>query len=101
MSINGNPPVHPLFLYESLWNLLGFIIIVCFRDKKTANGQVICFYILWYSVGRLFLEGMRNSSFILYVIPNVLAISQLVACIGIILSVVCFIIFTRKFKINR
>ncbi|MFQ7291833.1 MAG: prolipoprotein diacylglyceryl transferase [Monoglobales bacterium] len=101
MSINGNPPVHPLFLYESLWNLLGFIIIVCFRNKKTANGQVICFYILWYSVGRLFLEGMRNSSFILYVIPNVLAISQLVACIGIILSVVCFIIFTRKFKINR
>lgn len=86
MSINGNAPVHPLFLYESLWNIIGFIIILLFRDKKKRDGQVFCFYILWYSLGRLFLEGMRNPKYILYVIPNVLGISQLVALILIIVS---------------
>ena len=86
MSINGNTPVHPLFLYESLWNIIGFIIILLFRDKKKRDGQVFCFYILWYSLGRLFLEGMRNPKYILYAIPNVLGISQLVALILIIAS---------------
>lgn len=86
MSINGNTPVHPLFLYESLWNIIGFIIILLFCDKKKRDGQVFCFYILWYSLGRLFLEGMRNPKYILYVIPNVLGISQLVALVLIIAS---------------
>lgn len=86
MSINGNAPVHPLFLYESLWNIIGFVIILLFRDKKKRDGQVFCFYILWYSLGRLFLEGMRNPKYILYVIPNVLGISQLVALVLIIAS---------------
>lgn len=98
MSINGADPVHPLFLYESLWNLLGLILLIIFRDKKTADGQVVCFYVFWYSLGRLFLEGMRNRAYILYAIPNVLAVSQLVACIGIIGAIVCFIIFTKRQK---
>lgn len=99
MSINGAAPVHPLFLYEALWNILGFILIVLFRDKKKADGQVICFYLFWYSLGRLFLEGMRNTDYILYVIPEVLGISQLVAGILIVLSAVVFALVTRKKKI--
>lgn len=87
MSINGASAVHPLFLYESLWNILGFIILIIFRNKKKHNGQVFGFYILWYSFGRLFLEGMRNPSYILYLIPNVLGISQAVAILGIISGV--------------
>lgn len=91
MSINGSAPVHPLFLYESLWNILGLIILILFRDKKKRDGQVFCFYVFWYSLGRLFLEGMRNPKYILYVIPNVLGISQLVSLILIILSAAVFI----------
>ncbi len=87
MSINGGAAVHPLFLYESIWNALGFAFIALFRDKKKSDGQVFCFYILWYSLGRLFLEGMRDSKYILYLIPNALGISQLVAALGIIISV--------------
>lgn len=86
MSINGMPGVHPLFLYEGIWNLIGLILLVSLRHKKKMDGQVFCFYIFWYSLGRLFLEGMRQSEYILYLIPNVLGISQVVAVIGIIIG---------------
>lgn len=98
MSINGGKGVHPLFLYESMWNILGLIILVMLRDKKKADGQVFCFYIFWYSLGRLFLEGMRNSRYILYVIPNVLGISQLVALLLITASVSVFVYLWVKHK---
>ena len=100
MSINGGEPVHPLFLYESLWNVVGLIILILFRDKKRADGQVAGFYVFWYSLGRLFLEGMRDTKYILYVIPNVLGISQLVAAIGIIVGIVLFF-FVGKIKKNK
>ena len=99
MSINGQAAVHPLFLYESLWNVLGFILLVLFRDKKKADGQVFCFYIFWYSLGRLFLEGMRNTEYILYLIPNTLGISQAVALLGIILGIGGIIFFSKRKKI--
>lgn len=88
--------VHPLFLYEGLWNLLGLILILCFRDKKKADGQVICGYFFWYGFGRLFLEGMRQKAYILYLIDGVLAISQLVSILIMIASAVAFIILTNK-----
>ena len=96
MSINSAPPVHPLFLYESLLSLLGVILLCLFRDKKTADGQVFCRYLFWYSACRLILEGMRDSKYILYVIPHTLAISQLVAVIAIIASVVLSICVTKR-----
>lgn len=100
MSINGGAPVHPVFIYESLWNVLGLILLLLFRDKKTANGQVFCFYIFWYSLGRIFLEGMRNTDYILYLIPNVLGISQAVAAVGIIAGIAGFAVCTKKKKIR-
>lgn len=96
MSINGADPVHPLFLYESLWNICGLILLLILRGKKKADGQVFCFYIFWYSLGRLYLEGMRNPSYILYAIPNVLGISQLMAAIMIIASVSGFVYLAVK-----
>lgn len=96
MSINFATPVHPLFLYESLWNLLGLALLLIFRDFKKKDGQVFCFYIFWYSLGRLFLEGMRNPNYILYVIPNVLGISQLVSALFIIASISFFVYLQVK-----
>lgn len=96
MSINGNPPVHPLFLYESIWNIIGLVILILFRNKKKANGQVFCFYIFWYSLGRLFLEGMRNPKYILYAIPNTVGISQIVAAVFIIASAAGFVYLHLK-----
>lgn len=98
MVVNSVGPVHPLFLYEALWNTIGFIILLIFRDRKTANGQVFSFYLFWYSLGRLFLEGMRTNEFILYLIPDVLGISQAVALVAMIFSLVLFIVVTKKNK---
>ena len=102
MSINGAAPVPPLFLYESLWNITGLILIILLRDKKKADGQVFCFYIFWYSFGRLFLEGMRNPEYILYLIPGTLGISQLISAVGIILSASVFVyLMLKKTKFRR
>lgn len=98
MSINGQAPVHPLFLYEAVWNIIGLVILLIFRDKKKADGQVFCFYIFWYSLGRLFLEGMRDSEYILYVIPNVLGISQLVSALFIVASAAAFVFISVNKK---
>ena len=97
MTINGGKGVHPLFLYEGIWNFLGLLLILLFRDKKRADGQVFFFYIFWYSLGRLFLEGMRDTEYILYLIPNVLGISQLVAFLGIFLGIFGMI-FAPRYK---
>ncbi len=101
MSINGAASVHPLFLYESLWNVLGLILLILFRKHKKADGQVVCFYVGWYSLGRLFLEGMRDPEYILYAIPGVLGISQIVALVGIIVAVAGAVVLTRHKKNSR
>ncbi len=97
MSINGELPVHPLFIYESLWNVLGFIIALVFRDKVKKNGYVFFFYIFWYSLGRLFLEGMRKSEYMLMLTENI-GISQAVAFVGIIVGICGAVIVKKKQK---
>lgn len=98
MSINGNAPVHPLFFYESVWSFAGVILLCILRNKKKKNGQIFFGYILWYSAGRLVLEGMRDTRYILYVIPDALGISQLVAALLIIASVAGLIYVTKSKK---
>ena len=80
---------HPTFLYESLWNLIGFLAIWLIFVKLTKtkhlhkfNGQIFYSYIIWYGIGRFWIEGMRTDS--LYLIPNVIRVSQLVALLSFI-----------------
>lgn len=98
MSINGAAPVAPLFLYESMWSLAGVILILVLRNFKTKNGQVFCLYLFWYSTGRLFLEGMRDSEYILYLLPGKLGISQAVAAALIIAAIAGFVYITKSDK---
>ena len=80
----GMVSVHPTFLYESLWNLVGFIIINVLYKKKKFNGQVLCMYLAWYGIGRFFIEALRTDS--LYIPNTEIRISQLV-------GIICFVIF--------
>ncbi len=66
--------VHPTFLYESLWNVLGFILINIFYKKKKYDGQILVMYLTWYGFGRMLIEGLRTDS--LYVLG--FRISQIV-----------------------
>ncbi len=93
--------VHPTFLYESLWNLIGFILIAIFYKKKKFNGQVFYFYMIWYGLGRAVIEGLRSDS--LYIAGNEnLRVSQILAAVvcvaGIVLMTVNLI--KRKKKAN-
>ncbi len=54
--------VHPTFLYESLWNLLGIIFILIYKKRKLFSGEIFCLYMIWYGFGRMFIEGLRIDS---------------------------------------
>ena len=59
---NSTIYVHPTFLYESLWNLIGFLIIHLLYKHKKFNGQIFLMYLSWYGFGRMFIEGLRTDS---------------------------------------
>ena len=73
---------HPTFLYESVWNVIGFALANVLYKHKRFHGQVALFYFTWYGFGRMFIEGFRTDS--LYVPGTNIRISQL-------LGLVCFI----------
>lgn len=91
MLINGNYH-HPTFLYESVWNLLGLILLLSLRRKKQffRQGEVAASYIIWYGVGRAFIEGMRTDS--LYLGP--LRVSQWLSMLLVVAGLV-FVIYRR------
>ena len=54
--------VHPTFLYESLWNVAGFVIANVIFKKRKYDGQIFLFIFGWYGFGRMFIEGLRTDS---------------------------------------
>ena len=72
--VSGMAYVHPTFLYESLWNILGFVLINVFYKKKKFDGEVALWYFAWYGFGRMFIEGLRTDSLML----GPIRVSQLV-----------------------
>lgn len=58
--LDGTLGVHPTFLYESLWNVLGFILINILFKKKKFDGQIALYYFAWYGFGRMLIEGLRT-----------------------------------------
>lgn len=84
----------PTFLYESLWNIFVCLILVYLLRKSLKKGIVIFSYIGLYSLGRVFIEGLRTDSLMFYGIR----IAQLISIIGIVLSVV-LLLYTNKKKI--
>ena len=59
--------VHPTFLYESLWNVAGLLLLCLVVDKaRRFDGENTCFYFLWYGVGRFWIEGLRTDSLYLF-----------------------------------
>lgn len=87
--------VHPTFLYESLWNLAGFILLhIISKRWKRFNGQIFLLYMLWYGIGRVWIEGLRADS--LYIGASGIRVSQALAAACIIVSIILLVIFGRK-----
>jgi len=86
---------HPTFLYESIWCLIGFIILIIIRKlTKRKDGIMTYSYFIWYGIGRLFIEGLRTDSLYL----GDFRISQLVSIFLIITGIIGIIISILKGK---
>ena len=87
--------VHPTFLYESLWNLLGFALLH-FHSKKHRRwqGQYFLAYLIWYGFGRAAIEGLRSDS--LWLVPGVIRISQLLGLLSALCALALYLVNLRR-----
>lgn len=83
MTIDGQSMVHPTFLYESLWNLAGFVLLHFYSQKRRFKGEIALLYAAWYGAGRAWIEGLRTDS--LYI--GSVRVSQLLAIVSCIAAV--------------
>ncbi|MBM7551387.1 prolipoprotein diacylglyceryl transferase [Thalassobacillus pellis] len=83
---------HPTFLYESVWNFLGVVLLVVLRRYNPLRGEVFLSYVIWYSFGRFFIEGMRTDSLYLF---GEIRTAQAISVVLIIFAVTA-IIYRRK-----
>ncbi len=98
MNINGIY-YHPTFLYESLWNLIGLIIMLIIRRTKNIKiGQITGFYLIWYGIGRFFVESMRTDSLMF----KDFKVAQIVSILFIVAGIIFMLknVFKSRFE-NR
>jgi len=88
--IDPSKPVHPTFLYESLWDLGVFILLIWFRKRKKVDGEVFSLYMISYGIGRAWIEGLRTDSLMM----GTQRISQ-------VLSIILAIAFAILFAVLR
>ncbi|MEG0285378.1 MULTISPECIES: prolipoprotein diacylglyceryl transferase [Vagococcus] len=84
----------PTFLYESVWNVLGFVVLVVLRRKPNflKEGELALLYVIWYSFGRFFIEGMRTDSLM---IGDLLRVSQILSGV-LFIGAIALLVYRRK-----
>ena len=87
---------HPTFLYESVWNLVGFIVLHFLTKKRRFDGQIMLSYLAWYGLGRVWIEGLRTDS--LYLFGTGIRVSQLVAALCVVFAggALAYILIKKK-----
>lgn len=97
MYINGTP-VQPTFLYECVWNMIGFALLALLYKRRAFNGQIFLGYMCWYGPARMLIEGFRTDS--LYV--GTIRISQLVGLLSLVIGaalMIALLIMKKKGKL--
>lgn len=94
MTIDPSMPVHPTFLYESLWCLLGFVILHFYSKRRKFDGEVFLLYSAWYGLGRFVIEGLRTDSLMI----GYIRISQLLAGIIVVVSLAIWLVVLGKIR---
>ncbi len=92
--VDAFKPIHPCFLYESLWCLLGFVLLHLYFKHRKFDGEIFLMYTFWYGLGRFFIEGLRTDSLYL----GHIRVSQLVAGTCVVASVILWIVFRSSVK---
>ena len=85
---------HPTFLYESLWNALGFVVLHFLSKRREYDGQIALGYAAWYGLGRFFIEGLRTDS--LYLPGTQIRVSQALAAASFLIAAAALAYFMFK-----
>ncbi|MEG1895267.1 MAG: prolipoprotein diacylglyceryl transferase [Oscillospiraceae bacterium] len=93
--VDPTMPVHPTFLYESLWCILGFVILYAYFNHKKFKGEMLCMYLVWYGTGRYFIESLRTDSL---ETNGGIRTSQLVAIVTVVASVALILYMRNRAK---
>ena len=96
ITVDPNMPVHPTFLYESVWCAIGFIILYRHFKNRKFRGEMLCMSGAWYGFGRFFIEGLRTDSL---ATNGGLRTSQIIAVVTVAAAVI-FNVFNYM-KINK
>jgi len=100
VTVDPEVPVHPTFLYESLWCVLGFLILNYIVHKhRSFKGEIFVLYGVWYGVERMVVEGMRTDS--LYIGSTSIRVSQVLSAVIAVVALVYFIVVMVKKKQGR
>ena len=96
VTVDPSMPVHPTFLYESIWCLVGFVILALYVKHRRFHGQIFLMYAIWYGLGRGWIEGLRTDSLL---IGNTgLRASQLVAYLSALVALILLVMGLRRAK---
>lgn len=86
--------VHPTFLYESMWNLFVFVLLLLYRRHKKYEGEISVLYLGGYGLGRCFIEGLRTDQLL---IPHTgIAVSQVLASVLVVSAVITEVVVYRR-----
>ncbi|MEF9984578.1 MAG: prolipoprotein diacylglyceryl transferase [Oscillospiraceae bacterium] len=94
VTVNPQMPVHPTFLYESLWCLLGFAIVALYTKRRRFDGEITLFYMMWYGSERFVVEGLRTDSLMM----GGVRVSQVLAGITVLIAVAIMVYIRVKIK---
>ncbi len=93
---------HPCFFYESMWCILGAILIhFLVVRKRRFSGEVALWYAVWYGTGRFFIEGLRTDSLYIHILERDLRISQLVSAAAVIACGILLLINYKRIKVAK
>ncbi len=94
VTVDPSMPVHPTFLYESLWCLLGFLLLHLYFKHRKFDGEIFLMYSAWYGLGRFVIEGLRTDSLML----GKIRISQLLAGLIVVVAVAFWLVIRGRIK---
>lgn len=94
VNIDITAPVHPCFLYESLWCALGFLLLFLYRKHRKFDGEIFLMYSVWYGAGRFVIEGLRTDSLTI----GTIRVSQLLAGLVVVAGIILWLVITSRIR---
>ena len=96
ITVDPSLPVHPTFLYESIWCLIGLLLLWRYIKRRRFNGEISLLYVVWYGLGRVWIEGLRTDALLLPF--GGLRVSQVIAALSVCAAGAAVLLLRRRYK---